>query len=258
MSGKIGCSWLLLLLVLTSCMGESGDKMDFYRNGVLVTQPVQALYTTDGSEGYIITSPEIEGLNDAKVGDCFEVEFRGNLTSQPADNLFRVKVKQLTSVPLWSLAKTNEEAPDTTRMENEQTITLSLNRTQYIEGRLFMPVELNNYLSEQVDHFILTYNPDKEPTLKEKTAATEDEPAEVQRVYELYLRATKEGGPDTLAIKKIQSNAFLLESFVKEVGEIERAAGNNELYFRFNYAQRFTTDSTRVQWAQSGLFTIEL
>lgn len=240
-----GILFLLIGLGLASCMGESGEKTTHQRFGVAMLQPVPSLYTTDGVSGHIITSPGLDSIQNLKDGDCFLVDFRANLSSQ-AKEAYDVEIRKISPVPLLTLKSTDKELPDSIATKDEQFFTPSIRKSQLIRGRLFLQVELKERHEIQTERFEFKYNPD---SLAEVNG---------RRIYDLYLRAFKEGVRDSIYGKWVQTEALLLEEFIKDAGDTERQAGNDSLHIRLNYPNMFNLDSTLIRWTTAELYSILL
>lgn len=240
---------LLMVLLLASCMGESGDKTTYFRNGVAVSQPL-SIYTTDGETEYPVTFNELETMPDIKDGDCFQLEFTTNFMDTPSGSVFKVDLKQFLPVTTWSLERKTEFLPDSIPTPDEQLITLSFRKSQLIKDRYFVPIELREHMGDQKDFFTFIYNPD---------SVSFDSVGPRQRnIYELYIRSSKEMGADTIGTRTTQIHAFVLDDFMKVATGKEVEKGEDSLHFRFNYPNNYNVDTTRLRWSKTDLYSIKL
>ena len=68
-----------------------------------------------------------------------------------------------------------------------------------------------------------------------------------QRIYNLYLRVTQEGGTGD-STKWINTTAFTIDKFLDQAKAIESREGQNEINFKINYAERYNADTTACVW----------
>lgn len=71
-----------------------------------------------------------------------------------------------------------------------------------------------------------------------------------QRIYNLYLRVTQEGGTGD-STKWINTTAFTIDKFLDQAKAIESREGQNEINFKINYAERYNADTTACVWGAS-------
>jgi len=242
-----GILFFILGIGLISCIEGTGDKITYRRYGVAMLQPQFCFYTTDGEEGNLVTpSSLIENEENIKEGDCFDLSFRANFSGLADNQVYDVEMLDMVPVDALELEATNSLLPDTLATDREQFFTFTLPRAQLIKGRLFLQLELKERREEQREDFIFQYNPDSITVV------------DGRRVYNLYLRALREEASDSLYGKWIQTEALVLDQFIKDAGAVEQAEGLDSLHIRLNYPNRFSTDSIYIRWTAAGLYSIKL
>lgn len=248
-----GSGWGMLILVVllwTSCMGEGGHLVRYSsRRAVVQESPWKSLYVTDDSipEGYLISSSDLEGREELKAGDCCVVEYRVDFAEQYKDGVYAAEILRCDLLPKWYLSP---QMTDTAAiLVNEQFSTPIFTKGQYMKGRYFLDVQFKQHQDSRQDLVELSYNPKEVLQIGENG----------QRVYNLYLRAWKEGIDDSTKVNsKVVPTAFVIEDFMEETGRKEMELGNETLNFVINYPQRFNTDTTACIWAASDTVSIRL
>ncbi|MDH6313594.1 hypothetical protein M2137_002384 [Parabacteroides sp. PFB2-10] len=239
--------YLLLLFCLTSCMGESSDRMGYFRYGVVTTEPSLSLSTSDGVDIRQISFPE---LNGSQAGDCFLVEFKADFSQPAKSGVYTVEMSTLEPVRQHQLEETEEALPDTVPSANEQFLTLNMNKGQLLKGRFFVHIDQKEHREGQTEAFTLAFNRDSVFRETEETG----------RYYEFCLRAIREGGVDSLKSTVTEIHALNLGSFLKEAALKEQEAGKDSLFFRFQYANRVqVVDGDSVlSWSSTALYGVLL
>lgn len=249
---KLGGWGVLILVVLlwTSCMGEGGHLVRYSsRKAVVQENPWKSLYVTDDSipEGYLISSSDLEGREDLKAGDCCVVEYRVDFAEQYKDGVYAAEILRCDLLPKWLLSP---QMTDTAAiLVNEQFPTPLFSKGKYMKGRYFMDVQFKEHQDSRQDLLELSYNPKEELRIGEDGI----------RVYNLYLRAWKEGIDDSTKVSsRVVPTAFVIEDFAEETGRREKELGYETLNFVINYPQRFNTDTTGCIWAITDTVSIRL
>lgn len=224
----------LFAIWLTSCMGDGANEITYNRLGVVQTQPWKCIFTSDG---YMISSPDFEARQDVKEGDCCLVDYRTNFSEELGNGVYDAKILKYDSVATWSLSPVLIDTALV--LDGEQTISVQAGRTTYMQGYLFLFTQHNAHLTNQKDLFNLSYDP--------KQIVKTDENG--KRIYDLFLRVTKEGGEKPEQSSLILPNAFSIRKFIEEAGAVEKEAGQSTLHFKVNYTQRFNEDTTACIWA---------
>lgn len=224
----------LLAIWLTSCMGDGANEITYNRLGVVQTQPWKCIFTSDG---YMISSSDFDSRQDVKEGDCCLVDYRTNFSEELGNGVYQAKILKYDSIIGWPLFPTLIDTALV--LDGEQTITIQAGRTTYIQGHLFLFTQHNAHLTNQKDNFNLSYDP--------KQVVEADENG--KRIYELFLRVTKEGGEEPGQSSLVLPNAFSIQKFIEEAGAAEKEVGQSELLFKVNYTQRFNEDTTACIWA---------
>ncbi|MDL2208719.1 hypothetical protein LJB97_03770 [Parabacteroides sp. OttesenSCG-928-O15] len=239
--------FLLLLFCLSSCMGESGDRMGYFRYGVVTTEPSLSLSTSDGKEIRQISFPE---LNGSQAGDCFLVEFKADFSQSAKSGVYDVEMSSLEPVRQHLLEETEAVLPDTIPSANEQFLTLNMSKGRFLKGRFFVHIDLKEHREEQTEAFTLAFNRDSVFRETEETG----------RYYQFCLRVIREGGVDSLKSTQTEIHALNLSSFLKEAALIEQEAGKDSLFFRFQYANRVQVvdGDSILNWSSTALYGIPL
>lgn len=239
--------FLLFLFCLSACMGESGNRMGYFRYGVVTTDPSLSLSTSDGTDIRQISFPE---LNGSQAGDCFLVEFKADFSESPKSGIYAAEMSTMEPVRQHLLEETEAMLPDTIPSPNEQFLTLNMTKGQFLKGRFFVHIELKEHYEEQTEAFTLAFNRD----------SVFHETEEGSRFYEFHLRAIREGGIDSLKSTQTEIHALNLSSFLKEAALKEQEAGKDSLFFRFQYANRVqVVDGDSVlSWSPTALYGVPL
>lgn len=252
---RIGILFLLIAIGLVSCMGESEEKTNYQRYGVAALQPAPSLYTTDGEMDYIITSSAMDTLADLKDGDCFRLQFRANLVNYAQGEIADADIHSIEPIAAWMLEGTEAKLPDTTFVNVAEDTTLiktvqffspTIAKSQLIRNRLFLQLTLNDRRETQQENYIFQYNPEVVAELNGR------------RIYDLYLRAERREANDSLIGKWVQTEALVLDQFIRDAGGAEKQIGNDSLHIRLNYPTGFSLDSTLVRWASANVYSIVL
>lgn len=226
--------WGLFAIWLTSCLGDGANEITYNRLGVVQTEPWKCIFTSDG---YMISSPDFDARQDVKGGDCCLVDYRTNFSDEMGNGVYEAKILRYDTIVGWPLSPVLIDTALV--LDGEQTISVQVNRTTYIQGHLFLFTQHSGHLTNQKDLFSLSYNP--------KQIVQPDENG--KRIYDLFLRVTKEGGENPAQSSLILPNAFTIRKFIEEASVAEKEAGQSGLYFKVNYTQRFNEDTTACVWA---------
>lgn len=234
--------WLIALL-FTSCISGTEDKVTYFRNGVALLEPIPCIYTGDS---LIITAAELDTVENLQNDDCFQVEFRTAMDETIQKNIYSAEILRLDPVEQWPL---HSELTDTTiLLEKEQMIVPAIRKTQILKKKLFLQTELSNYRAQQTDNYDLSYNS------KEVIEENEDG----RKIYDLFLRSTKEAEGDTIQKKWIQTNAFRIDSLIDNAIASGLDIQRDSLHIRLNYGQRYNADTTKFIWTSSSLYSVPL
>ena len=208
-------------------MGDGSNSINYHRVGVIRENPMRCIYTADDQGNiFIVSSSEFENRTDLKEGDCYNAE-----------------IYKYDSVAVWPL---HETLTDTTVvLDKERLVTLDFKKSIYLEGRFFLQTQHINHQVDQKDIFNLSYNPDQEV----------EKDDDGQRIYNLYLRVTQEGGTGD-STKWINTTAFTIDKFLDQSKAIESREGQNVINFKINYAERYNADTTACVWGATDVFTL--
>ena len=159
------------------------------------------------------------------------------------NGVYNAEIYKYDSVAVWPL---HETLTDTTVvLDKERLVTLDFKKSIYLEGRFFLQTQHVNHQVDQKDIFNLSYNPDQEV----------EEDSTGQRVYNLYLRVTQEGGTGD-STKWVNTTAFTIDKFLDQAKAIESSEGQNVINFKINYAERYNADTTACVWGATDVFTL--
>ncbi len=233
-----------LFLTMASCMGDGSNTINYHRVGVIRENPMRCIYTSDDQGNiFIVSSSEFENRTDLDDGDCCVVDFKTNFSEELAGGVYDAEIYKYDSVAVWPL---HETLTDTAViLDNECLVTLDFAKSIYLEGRFFLQTQHTNHQEDQRDIFNLSYDSGRE--------AEEDSTG--QRVYNLYLRVTREGGTGDSS-RWINTTAFAIDTFLDQAKTIESGAGQNTINFKINYAERYNADTTASVWGATDVFTL--
>ena len=219
-------------------MGDGSNSINYHRVGVIRENPMRCIYTADDQGNIFIVSS-----SDLKDGDCCVVDFKTNFSEELGNGVYNAEIYKYDSVAVWPL---HETLTDTTVvLDKERLVTLDFKKSIYLEGRFFLQTQHVNHQVDQKDIFNLSYNPDQEV----------EEDSTGQRVYNLYLRVTQEGGTGD-STKWINTTAFTIDKFLDQAKAIESSEGQNVINFKINYAERYNADTTACVWGATDVFTL--
>ena len=206
-------------------MGDGSNSINYHRVGVIRENPMRCIYTADDQGNiFIVSSSEFENRTDLKEGDCCVVDFKTNFSEELGNGVYNAEIYKYDSVAVWPL---------------------DFKKSIYLEGRFFLQTQHINHQVDQKDIFNLSYNPDQEV----------EKDDDGQRIYNLYLRVTQEGGTGD-STKWINTTAFTIDKFLDQAKAIESREGQNEINFKINYAERYNADTTACVWGATDVFTL--
>ncbi|MDL2255582.1 hypothetical protein LJC38_03240 [Parabacteroides sp. OttesenSCG-928-K15] len=239
----------LLCMWLTSCMGEPGNSMLYFRYGVATTEPSLSLLIYEGGDIRQITFPELN-TSGAKAGDCFLIQFNTDFSKASTKGVHTVEMISFDLLPQHTLEETEELLPDTIPDVNEQFFTVNMNNGQFLNGHFFLHLDLKNCLEEQTEEFSFVFNADSVFHESEKEG----------RYYEFCLRAIRNGGTDTLNTTVTEIHTFNMYEYLKEAAAKEQEEEKDSIYFRFQYPNRVQVVSgdSILTWTQTALYGVRL
>lgn len=236
---------LLTFVLLTSCMGDGSNSINYHRVGVVRENPMRCIYTSDEAGNiFVITSPEFENKTDVKDGDCCQVNFKTNFSEDLGGGVYKAEITRYDTVHVWPLHETLTDTSEV--MTNERLVTLDFKKSLYLEGRFFLQTQHTNHQADQKDVFDLSYNPDQKVELDE----------DGQRIYNLYLRVVQEGGTGDSS-RWINTTAFTIDRFLEQAKVTESKEGQDVVNFKVNYALRYNADTTACVWGATDIFTLQ-
>lgn len=231
------------LLLLTSCLGDGGGTVSesaVYGVIELSSKTMTNMVCVDNA-GTLFFNPEVANDVSIETGDCCILAYvldQGSAENQnvATKGYFTVGKKGYQEIDRWSLSFS---LTDTAKiLNNEQTLTGINAPVSYIKGRLFLPTEHKDFLTDQKNRFELSYNPAAEP-----------EKIEGNRVYNLYLRTVKVTEGKSPSQSGSMVNAYELQRFASSVTSTEKATGAKGIFIKFNYIKEFNKDTTAATWA---------
>lgn len=235
---------LLILMGVSSCMGDGSDSVNYHRVGVVRENPVRCIYTcNDLGDVFVVTSPDFENRADVKDGDCCVVSFRTNFREDLGGGVYNAEINQYDTVHVWPLYETLTDTSSV--MSNERLVTLDFKKSIYLDSHFFMQTQHVNHQMDQSDLFDLSYDP--------KQVIETDE--EGQRIYNLYLRVTQEGGTGD-STRWVKTSAFTIDKFLDQAKATENSEGLDIVNFKVNYVSGFNADTTACVWGTTDIFTL--
>lgn len=238
---------LLILLGVSSCMGDSEETILYQRLGVVQETPQISFFTVDSFQ---VTAPFFENNSDLKSGDCFRIDFATPMLDESRKNYFyKVEILTVDTIPVWKMSDEPTDTAFASLRENEELLSsIAYKQAKFVKDRFFLTTELRYLLENEEVTFDLSSNWDHEPVF------TSDQ----RRIYELYLRVLKENGTDTLNTRWKYTNAFIMDDFMKKASEIEREAGNDSLVFRMKYIKEVDEEAEKIIWGNTDSFLIKI
>jgi hypothetical protein len=230
---------LLALILITSCLGDSNQKITIANQPGVVMKSGNEV-RVQLKDSIFIYSTQLSGVDN---GDCLLLKYNldynlgVNADSGRQAGFFTVDLLEASGVPLYTVLN---ELDTTTMFRSERLVREIQQGYAYILDRLFL------YTIHPVDSFQLqnlfelAYNAKREPS----STDVNNNP-----VYNLYLRVFKNpvadeqrtGAPDRLFI-----NAFNMSA----IADKERAAGKDSLFLKINYVGSFSRDTSSItDWA---------
>jgi hypothetical protein len=232
--GLFGVLFLLLLSMGVSCLGDSGQKI-FMGNypGVVVKRNDSVKIHLKG--GDVLYSSRISA--DVDDGECVLIDFALDYGLPENSDSGRVKgfltadISNVTPVPAHELQAVWTDT--STVLPYEQTLASVQQRNAFNLNRFFLFTE---HRSDTLPlRFELSYDPGQVRT---------------DRVYDLFLRLTKEMESPAVTQPKTQYNAFDLSGLSRRE--------TDSLLFRINYVSGFNKDSTQISWGATPVYRFAL
>ena len=248
-----GILYVMLAMMLASCMGESGYWETYgSQAGVVRLVPEKIIRLRDGSG---ITSDAFQ-TQAAEEGDCCLVDFRLNWGSldykeqqewAETKDIHDVSILSYTPVSKWVLLT----SPDTVDVHRDETFPdINPESSLYVDGYLFLFPEYNRYYLSQTNTYTFSYDPEAEPVLDELTGL---------RCLELYVRSRATWIAGDTAIRRNWNVPQDID--IADLVEQARAKGyasGDSLNIRFVYPTSFSPDSTEYTWETSDMHTVML
>jgi hypothetical protein len=228
------CAALTLLSLVTACLGDSGQKVSMGNYpGVVIKRNDSVKIHLRGND--VVYSPRIATSVDD--GDCVIIDFSldygrpENADSGRIKGFLTVDVSNVSLVPRQEM---NTSLTDTSLMlPNEHTLASIQQRNVFILNRFFLFTEHRGDTLPL--HFDLSFDPEQVPA---------------DKVYDLFLRVTKNTEAPAATQPNIQYNAFNLTDL--------RNRETDSLIFRINYVQSFSRDSTQINWGVTPVYRFGL
>jgi hypothetical protein len=224
-NASFGVIFALLLSFASSCLRESGQKISMSNYpGVAVKRNDSVKIYLKGND--VVYSPRIN--SNVGDGDCVIVDFSldygipENSDSGMTKGFLTVDMSSVEFVPNHNLQK---ELTDTAiLLPGEHTIAAIQQRNIFILNQFFLFTE---HSADTLPlRFELSYDPYQTVT---------------DKVYDIFLRVTKIAESQSAPQPKTQYNAFNLVDLANRE--------TDSIFFRINYANGFSQDSTRISWA---------
>ena len=100
MEKRVICGLLASIgALMTACMGDGGNSINYHRVGVIRENPMRCIYTTDDKGNiYVVSSADFEQRTELKDGDCCEVDFKTNFKDELASGVYDADIFNYDSV----------------------------------------------------------------------------------------------------------------------------------------------------------------
>ncbi|WP_147381225.1 hypothetical protein [Parabacteroides sp. AM08-6] len=183
--------------------------------------------------------------NDYTIGDGDCIIFNYKLDFDAADNANATTngFYVATGSALQVLPKGNLSTgtPDTAYMYSNEILLSDAGVTDFLQSnqyrqRLIVGGAPSSYLTEQKNSYTLSCDLSQTPQTIQG----------VERVYTLFLRATKTSDGKAPAIKSADYTAFDAVQFYSTLSEREKNAGKDRISFCVKYASAFNSDTTKI------------
>ena len=240
--------YLSFLLSLTSCLGDGGNSLILASQAsVAELSPKQVLYVKGGDK---ISSDAFQE-ESVKEGDCFLVDFSLDYSLVENAKLaveetgyYTAEISQLINVPLWTVS--NMPSDTAQILDNEVVISKVETRNVYIQGKLFLFIDMDSQASDEEDNYELAYDATL-PTSQDENG---------NAVFTLFLRATlKTEGTNTLSSMLIP-NAFTFTSFMDAAREKAGLEANEAVYFRVATLKSYNREANSMTWQKSEILEV--
>lgn len=245
---KLHTIGLLAFIILTSCMGESGE-WETYGSQVGIVQINGSEKLIELRSGNLITSDDFQN-QAVEQDDCCLVDFRINHSEQPRrdEGVYLVDIVQYESVQEWPLLN---EVDTISVHRDESFLDFEIDASLYVNGHLFIFPEYRRHYYAQEDSFWMSYDPSL-PLITDELTGSQG--------FELYLRSTSwRTSSDTASIRSaVLTEAFHIQDFIDRALASGKISGDS-LNFRLVYPEYFLdSDSSSYGWRTSDMYTIEL
>lgn len=237
------CLFSIALMLLSSCLGDSATSFTMSNAAGVVDYTEGGVKLIHVKGGEAVSSKEFQQV---QIDDGTCILFDYSIDYGSGDNVDKGKEKGYMTATIYE--NTIWEVPqfpmagqlvDTTAvLDREMSVYGMQERFAYIEGKLFLYLELTNHTAMQVDSFSLSYNPAQQ--------------LDKENVYDLYLRAiNKEKNEGDESRNMLVPCSFDIKDFV------DQSIKDKTVKFRVNYVSGFNSDTTACKWKATEIFTID-
>ncbi|MDR1645209.1 MAG: hypothetical protein LBS05_05225 [Tannerellaceae bacterium] len=226
--------FLLILSLVTSCLGDSGQKifMGNYPGVVVKRNDSVKIHLKGGDVVYSsLISADVDDGDGVLIDFSLDYSLPINADSGKVKGFLTVDVSSLTPVPGHDLLAFRTDTSAV--LPHEHTLASIQQRNAFILNRFFLFTE---HRSDTLPlHFELSYDPDQVIT---------------DKVYDLFLRVAKEVESPSALQLKTQYNTF-------NISDLSHRE-TDSLLFRIHYVTGFNKDSTQISWVATPIYRFAL
>lgn len=242
----VGAALAAVLMLLTSCLGETKNTGELYHVPGVVRY-AEGKLLIDTRQGTLYSTQ----ISPAEYyeGDWMYVSFAYDMDSPEnanADTNGYIHVTLLEN-PNTISTVTPYGAPDTTQlMHNEIPLLNAAVNVGYYQYFDYMNgyLLLTSAFKEQTDiryTFEMFYDYDQKL-----------ETYEGRNTYVFYVRAFKRDEGKSPTVEYVVPNAYRIESIIKNINAQEKSAGNESFYVSFRYVDEIKAETGEFTWKTDG------
>ncbi len=231
--------------LFTSCLGDGDNEIEVLATGIVFMNDKAGFkQMVDIGSAYLYI-PQLMTAGEYSDGDCVGVGVHVNYDGpENADYMTNgYLTASLTSHFEIATYYPNYSMDTASVLPNEIPMVSAFQPSQlnnYVRGRLIFPSTIKAGSKQTLD-FEVMYPMDVQP--EEKNG---------KRYYNLYLRATATGD-DTGASNVSIVNAYYLKEMIDRANEIEKAAGKETYYLKFNFVREIKDDKPVWDFEEAGM-----
>ncbi|MDH6357179.1 hypothetical protein [Parabacteroides sp. PF5-9] len=238
-------AFIVLVLILSSCIGDIGNTIVYSRIGVVRGEPEKHLLTSDG---YSVVWPELGQDALLETGTSLRVNFKTNFFEK-GEGRYEAELIDYEILPHSTLQVAQTDTTTILTKDERRISAVAKINNLFIDGYYFFKTDVAYpRLGEKVD-FQLFYDPHQADSMTIDGR---------HRIYELFLRVSKSEGTDTLKAQETYTCSYHIQELIEDVKQTILDEGKDSLIFRVNYGSRFNADTTAFVWTASDTMAVRL